>query len=279
MNISLMKIGVCINTFFLLTFSVNAFSLECIKLSNTDTQSSYIFLQTLCPIFVDSFEKGAEAQLKQEHPEAYEALTSAGKTIRDILPARFNKIIETMLNQIDTVDGSYVSLIKNDSAIIVGYAFITHAPINNVLQSMINRQYIVSIIALQEPHINIKKPADDAYILSVGVSPHHQGFGLGKQLVFSIFTECPNVKHIYLMTTASQTNHTIQSFYEHIGFTPKGRFITSDNNEKIFYGFDIGNMNKANTDLLQFNIDSLYEKTNMQDLIQEIIRITGKNVK
>jgi GNAT superfamily N-acetyltransferase len=222
-----------------LSLEKDPISLEIVNVSKNNLEKSKVILDNLKPIFIDAFQKQAEDQLKDEHPEEYEALQKSGLTIKDALASRFNKIVETFLSQINSVNGSYVSTIKNEKKIPVGYVIFVHQSITKILESMITRKYVQSIISLSDEILNSNNYSnDDLYILSIAVSPSYQKQGLGKKLISSMISQIPNAKNIYLLTAASKTNIDVQNFYQHLDFKPKGLVLTSDQNEKILYCFD-----------------------------------------
>ena len=220
--------------------SNHSFSLETMSISKDNVAKTKNLLKNLKPIFIESFAKQAKIQLEEEHPNEYNTLTKSGKTIGDVLDTRFNKVIETFIKQNNIVNGSYITTVKNEREVVIGYALFTQAPINQVLQSMITRKYVTSILSL---HHDVSEPKKavycDAYLLSVAVIPSYQKLGLGKKLIFSILSQCPDIKNIYLLTAASKTNITNQALYEHLGFNRKGLLLTADNNEKILYSFNV----------------------------------------
>ena len=214
------------------------FSLETIKISKNNLAESQLLLKKLCPIYIEAFEKESEAQLQKEHPEEYNALKCNGLSTKDILLEKFNGMIDAFITQLDSIEESYISIVKNGNSEIAGYAIFTQAPISQTIQSMISRNYITSVISLSEEILSLNNQNDDLYILSLAVRPYFQNLGWGKKLIFSALDQCSQAKNIYLLTAASEQNIDVQKFYEHLNFNKKGIVTTSDNNQKIIYCFE-----------------------------------------
>ncbi len=236
--------------------SIQDYSLETILLTtNNLNKFNYIF-DLLKPIFVESFAEKTELQLKDEQPERYATLQKTGLSIKDLLTSRYNNIVNVIVSQLDTVNKTFITLLKNDLGVIAGYAFFIQNPINHIIQSMINRNYIKSIISLSENVLTSETSYNDAYLLSVCVAPTFQKHGLGKKLIYSIITECPQAKNIYLLTAESKTNLAIQKLYEHLQFKQLGIFLTSDDNKKILYGL---NTDRIEQDKKALAFDDLWD--------------------
>jgi phosphorylcholine metabolism protein LicD/ribosomal protein S18 acetylase RimI-like enzyme len=219
----------------------NNFTVETIQITkNNLIETEKIFVKLL-PIFTEAFKHQTEIQLREEHAQEYESFKNSGIMINDLLRKRFNKILETLLLQLEMVSNTYISIIKNTNNIPVGYVIFIQAPINTIIQSMIDREYIESIIQISDKTLD-NSNNNDLYITSIAIYPKYQNQGLGKRLISTMLTQVPEAKNIYLLTAESKTNLNVQKFYEHLTFENKGLFLTSDKNKKILYCLDIKNL-------------------------------------
>lgn len=220
------------------TSLVNNISMEVIKISHNNVEKIQTSLDALSSIYVEAFEWQTKNQLIEEHADLYNVLEKTGETVRDLLLQKFNKVLKTFIIESNSCNNSYVIILKNEKDIPIGYMFFVQAPIKQILQSMIARKYITAILSEPKELIAPEGSAvDDAYVLSVAVTPSCQNLGFGKKLIFSIFLQCPMVKNIYLLTADSKTNIAVHRFYEHLGFKQHGILLTADNNQKILYFF------------------------------------------
>lgn len=252
----------------------NSISVEIIDISICGFDESKALFKELCPVFVEAFAPGVEAQLKEEHPESYFNLQQSGFTVKDILPSRFEKIIEVTLSQINEVAGTYALVLRNKKSEIVGYALFIKDPIENIIQSMIARNYITLVISLPAEFLLPKLTGyDDFYMRSIAVSPFLQGKGQGKKMIFSILENSLEINKMYLLTASSLININIQNFYKNLGFRDVGRVITSDDSEKTLYCFDTLNMSQIETVKLHNNTELLFEKDSLSDLVLEIRKL------
>jgi lipopolysaccharide cholinephosphotransferase len=232
------------------------YTLETIELTSESLQKFPQIFDLLKPIFIESFAEKTGSLIKEEHPEEYATLQQYRHSIKDILASRYTNIVNVMVSQLNTVNKTFITLLKNDLGAIAGYAFFIQNPINQIIQSMINRNYIKSIISLPKELLTSENSYNDAYLLSVCVAPMFQKQGLGKKLIHSILTECPQAKNIYLLTAESKTNLAIQQLYEHLQFKPIGILETSDNNKKILYCL---NTDRIECDNKSVNFDDLWD--------------------
>lgn len=218
--------------------TTNQFTLQTFKITKNNLSEFKLLIKKISPIYIAAFEKELTTQLQKDHPQKYNNLKHKEHAIKDFLLSKFNKMINVFISQIDSVKESCLSTVANDNNEVVGYAIFIQAPINQIIKSMISRNYITSVITLPKEIFTQNNTADDLYILSVAVNPSFQKLGLGKKLIFSTLAQCTQSKNIYLLTAASKSNIDTQEFYEYLNFENKGRVLTSDNNQKILYCFN-----------------------------------------
>ncbi|MFA5306184.1 MAG: GNAT family N-acetyltransferase [Candidatus Babeliales bacterium] len=195
------------------------------------------------PVFIAAFEKQAKNQFKKEHPKEYQVLHRSNKTINDLLQTRFLNIIEALKQQRgDIKNVSVITIESNNAKNIIGYLLFVEASINQILQSMIKRKYISSIVSLPQDILLAQDIQDSTnktvYILSLAVHPKFQKRGFCKKLISYLLEQCPNIKKVYLLSAASKVNVSVQKIYEHLGFVGIGELITSDQNAKNLYLLD-----------------------------------------
>lgn len=114
-------------------------------------------------------------------------------------------------------DSGYLAIAKNSRQETLGFAIFDKKTFGEHMHSAVAIDGSV-----QNQHALDALTSDDQdaiYGAILAVDPAAQGIGVGRALVFSVFTHCPSIKKIFLTTSADQLNQGTQAFYERLGFT------------------------------------------------------------
>ena len=114
-------------------------------------------------------------------------------------------------------DSGYLAIAKNDRQETIGFAlfaketFEEHMHGAVAIDGTVQDQHTFDELA--------SNSQDTAYIAILSVDPAAQGIGVGRSLVFSILDHCPEIKKIFLTTSADPLNQKTHAFYDRLGFT------------------------------------------------------------
>lgn len=200
----------------------------------------------LKPVFADAFLEVlrpyvyANEPRLASHPMGQSSFVD-GKVnfgIRDTMKRRLNKQLSQVVRDVQSkkIAAAYVAVARDTAHNVVGFALFKEC----VFADYVSPQLKKVIEGAMVPSTK----RDQICVLYLAVAPEAQKRGIGKALLFAVFDHCPQIKKIYLTTSADEFNKNAQDFLEHIGFKRvlKGEF-TPDYNDagfdkiKIVYGY------------------------------------------